>query len=111
MLRRIIGSFFIAFLVVGGGRFGTTILKDLPSIEEIEDFSFKQATTITDRNGEVLYRMFEENRQYVPYEEVSENFVDAIIATEDQRFRENPGVDPKGMVRAVRTDLRYGKTQ
>ena len=86
-------------------------MKDLPNIDEIENFSFKQATTITDRNGEVLYRMFEENRQYVSYEEISSNFVEAIIATEDKRFWENAGIDPLGMLRALITDLRYGKTQ
>gem|GEM_PF-5042176 len=61
--------------VVGGGWFWINIINKLPDIEEIENFNFKQATTITDRNGEVLYRMFEENRQYVAYDEISPYFV------------------------------------
>jgi hypothetical protein len=28
---------------------------------------FNEATLIEDRNGEVLYKLFEENREYVPY--------------------------------------------
>jgi len=96
--------------VVGGGWFWINIINKLPDIEEIENFNFKQATTITDRNGEVLYRMFEENRQYVAYDEISPYFVKWLVATEDQRFWENAGIDPIGMVRAAITDVTQGKT-
>ncbi|MBP7848100.1 transglycosylase domain-containing protein [Patescibacteria group bacterium] len=59
----------------------------------------------------MLYKLFEENRDYVTYEDISKYFVDALIATEDQRFRDNPGVDRKGTLRAGITDIRYGKSQ
>jgi penicillin-binding protein 1A len=75
-------------------------MKDLPDIAEIENYSFKQATTITDKHDEVLYTLFEENRQYIPFENMSENFTHALIATEDQRFWTNPGIDRKGTLRA-----------
>lgn len=98
------------FVAVAGIRWYTTIIRDLPDISEIENFTFKEATVITDRNGEVLYRLFDENREYVWYENISPYFVNALVATEDQRFRENPGVDRKWTLRAGLTDLRYGKT-
>lgn len=96
--------------VVGWWRFRIKIVNQLPDIEEIENFNFKQATTITDRNWTVLYRMFEENRKYVWYKEISPHFVNALIATEDQRFWENAGIDPIGMMRALFTDVTQGKT-
>ncbi len=98
-------------ILIWWGRLWANVLSDLPNINEIEEFKFKQATVITDRNGEVLYKLFEENRDYVPYEDISHYFVDAIIATEDQRFWDNPWVDWKGTIRAWITDLRYGKSQ
>jgi penicillin-binding protein 1A len=91
-------------------RFWTQIVTKLPDINDIEDFNFKQSTVITDRNGIVLYRMFEENRQYVPYQEISPHFVNWLVATEDQRFRENAWIDPIGMVRAAITDVTQWKT-
>lgn len=97
-------------LIAGGTRFYFNIVQQLPNISEIENFDFKQATVITDRNGEELYKLFEENRNYITYDEISQNFVNAIIATEDQRFWTNPGVDWKGTVRAGITDLTQGKT-
>ena len=54
--------------------------------------SFSQSSTIQDRNGKELYKLFEENRQYVEYEKISPNMVNAIIAVEDQDFWTNPGI-------------------
>ena len=82
----------------------------MPDIADIEEVNFSQATTITDRNGEVLYTLFEENRQYVSYDDISEYFVNALVATEDQRYWTNPGVDRKGIARAGITDITQGKS-
>jgi penicillin-binding protein 1A len=49
--------------------------------------------------------MFEENRQYIGYDEISPHFVNGLVATEDQRFWDNAGIDPIGMVRAAITDI------
>lgn len=62
---------------------------------------FNEATLIEDRNGEVLYRLFEENREYVTYTGISMNMVNAIVSLEDQRYREHNGLDTLGMVRAA----------
>lgn len=98
-------------VIILGAWFWKNILKDLPDISEIENFSFKQATIITDKHGEVLYNLFEENRQYIGYEGISENFVNALIATEDQRFWTNPWFDIKWTIRAGITDITQWKTQ
>ena len=62
---------------------------------------FNEATIIQDRNWEVLYKLFEENREYVPYSWISLNMVNAIVALEDQRYREHNGLDAMGMIRAA----------
>lgn len=111
MLLRVIGMMVAIPVVIVWAWFWANILKDLPDISEIEDLSFKQATTITDRNGEVLYTLFEENRQYIPFEDMSEKFVNAIVATEDQRFWTNPWIDRKGIIRAWIVDLTTDRTQ
>lgn len=91
--------------------FYVNIVQELPDIEEVENFAFKEATVITDRDWEVLYRLFEENRKYVEFENISPDFVNALIATEDQRFWENPWVDWKWTLRAGITDILEWKTQ
>ena len=84
---------FIFFLLVFGIRFTKNILADLPDVSKINDMVFNEATLIEDRNGEVLYRLFEENREYVPFSGISTNMVNAIVALEDQRYREHDGLD------------------
>jgi len=98
-------------LILVGIRFYLNVIRELPDIADIENADFNQTTVITDRNGVELYKLYEENRDYIDYGEISDNFVNALVATEDQRFWENPGVDRKGIIRAGITDIRYGKTQ
>jgi penicillin-binding protein 1A len=77
-----------------------TVYKDLPDVATIKDMVFAQATVITDRNGKELYKLFEQNRQYVPYEAISETMINAIIAMEDQRYWEHSWLDAVGILRA-----------
>lgn len=77
-----------------------TVYKDLPDVSTIKDMVFSQATVITDRNGTELYKLFEQNRQYVPYEEISPTMINAIIAMEDQRYWDHSGLDAVGIFRA-----------
>lgn len=94
---------------IWAARFHTNIIKKLPDISEIENFSFKQTSTIVDRNGEVLFKLFDENRRYIGFDQISEHFINGLVATEDQRFWANPGVDRKGTLRAWITDITQWK--
>jgi penicillin-binding protein 1A len=76
------------------------ILKHLPDVSQIKDIQLTQATVITDRNGVELYKIFDENREYVTFENISKHMVDAIVAVEDQRYWEHEGLDPMGIFRA-----------
>ena len=77
------------------------ILSDLPNIEDLEKInSFSQASTVVDRNNKELYKIFEENRQYVGIDKISPILQDAIVATEDQTFWDNAGVDFYGIAKA-----------
>ena len=50
----------------------------------------------------------QEHRQYVPFERLPAAWVDAIVAAEDQRFWEHPGVDPQGIARAMVQNAKAG---
>ncbi|MEI6773712.1 MAG: hypothetical protein WCL18_02590 [bacterium] len=58
---------FVLGVVVFGFWFTRNILIDLPDVSKINDMVFSEATIIQDRNGEVLYKLFDENREYVSY--------------------------------------------
>ena len=65
-----------------------------------------------DLEPELITGLFEkvwEERKLVSLAEVPLNLVNAVIATEDQRFRKHPGVDPRAVLRAVLSNLRAGR--
>jgi len=45
--------------------FKKNILDKVPDVAHIENIVFSQTTKITDRNGVLLYKVFNENRKYV----------------------------------------------
>lgn len=85
-------------------------LSDLPSVQEMEKLEFAEASTIYDKNGIELYKIFKEKRTYVTFEEINKNMINALVAWEDKRFWENPGIDLFWITRAA---LYYfsGKTE
>ena len=84
------------------------VATQLPIIsnETLENGNFSQTSTVSDRNGEALYRFYEENREFVDFEAIAPQTINAFIAIEDQSFWQNGGVDFKGLLRNV-----YGTIQ
>jgi penicillin-binding protein 1A len=60
-----------------------------------------QRSLIFDCNGQPFARRAGENRVLVPISKVSPYFIDALLAREDSRFYQHPGVDPVGILRAI----------
>jgi penicillin-binding protein 1A len=61
----------------------------------------KERSTVFDMDGKIWGRLQGENRVPVKLDEVSANFVAALLAREDTRFYSHFGVDPKGLARAL----------
>lgn len=83
----------------------------LPSPDEVvrrEGFS----TKIIDRNGEVLYDIYEEERRTpVEIDQIPEYLKQAVVAIEDKNFYKHSGFDPIGMVRGVSRLFTRGRAQ
>ncbi|MDX2202978.1 MAG: PBP1A family penicillin-binding protein [Hyphomicrobiaceae bacterium] len=60
----------------------------------------RDGTLLTDRGGA---------EAYVPFEQLPQQLVDAVVATEDKRFFDHWGLDPVGLLRALYTNLRSGR--
>ncbi|MGB5404716.1 penicillin-binding protein 1A [Robiginitalea sp.] len=87
----------LVFLLASWGVFG-----DMPTFERLENPQTNLATEIISSDGKTLGKFFlEDNRTDVPYSELPQNLVQALIATEDARFYDHSGVDARGTIRAV----------
>lgn len=83
--------FFAIFIVlIGFGAFG-----DIPSFRAIEHPKSNEATEIISEDGKVLGTYFVKNRSNVNYSQISPNVINALIATEDIRYRSHSGIDFK----------------
>ncbi|WP_066632215.1 transglycosylase domain-containing protein [Labilibacter marinus] len=87
---------FILFLSISQGFLGV-----MPSFEELENPKNSLATEIFSDDGKVLGNFAIENRTFVDYEDLSPYIVNALVATEDLRFYDHSGVDPRGLARAI----------
>jgi penicillin-binding protein 1A len=68
-----------------------------PSLDELEDPYIQQASELYTADGQLLGRYFIENRSPVTYDEISPILVEALIATEDVRFRRHAGIDMRAL--------------
>jgi len=90
----------------------TYIAQSLPAPERLANYPQAQSTKIFDRNGELLFELFDPNagrRTLVPLAKIPPVLKQATIATEDPSFYSNPGVDWRGIARAVYYLLITGK--
>jgi penicillin-binding protein 1A len=60
-----------------------------------------QRSAVYDKDGNFYSRLAGENRVVVPFDKISNDFVNALLAREDTRFYYHHGIDPVGIARAV----------
>ncbi len=70
----------------------------MPSLERLENPKSDLASVIYTSDFEELGKYFRYNRTPIKYEDISPNFINALLATEDVRFEEHSGIDLKGML-------------
>lgn len=86
----------LIFLSASWGLFG-----ELPPYEYLENPQTNLASQIISSDGKLLGKFYlDDNRTDVKFEELPDNLVNALIATEDARFRDHSGIDARGTVRA-----------
>ena len=86
----------LLFVLAAGEVFGK-----LPTFEDLENPENNFATEIISIDGKTLGKYAIENRTPVTFEELPSNLVQALVATEDERFFEHSGIDFRGTLRAV----------
>ena len=77
---------------------------DMGRMERMES-----ASLIYDRKGDLMGKIFIQNRDPVPYEKLSPLLIQAVVAAEDQRFWEHDGVDYFGILRAAQANWTAGR--
>lgn len=80
----------------------------LPSLEQLHNIEPSLTTTIYSADGEVLQEYYLQRRILVPLKKMPSVLLEALLATEDQRFYQHWGVDLPGVIRAFFSNIRKG---
>ncbi|MBE0488974.1 MAG: penicillin-binding protein 1A [Halomonas sp.] len=73
----------------------------LPDVRQLQDFELHSPLRIFTRDGKLMGEFGEERRMPVEFEEIPEDFIQALLSAEDANFFEHRGVDPRGLARAA----------
>ncbi|MCK5722547.1 MAG: transglycosylase domain-containing protein, partial [Gammaproteobacteria bacterium] len=97
----------LAFLFIGGAYL--YLSPRLPSIETLKDVQLQVPLRVYTKSGELIAEFGEMKRTPLKYAEFPQHLINAVLAAEDDRFFEHPGVDYQGILRAVVHLIRTGK--
>ena len=103
-IAKIILSTLLTLLIIGGIAAAVIymhIRESLPDVSTLKNVELQQPMQIFTADGKLMGEVGEERRIPVKLSDIPKPLIDAIIATEDVRFYEHKGVDPKGIARAL----------
>ena len=91
----------IFILIVSIGAFGI-----LQSEKELQNYKNASASVVLSEEGELIGKIFTENRTNITYAQLPKNLINALVATEDARYFKHKGIDSRSLVRVfVKTIL------
>jgi len=77
------------------------LLGRMPSINDIENPTASLASQVYAQDGTLMGKYYLEDRINVQYKDISKHVVNALVATEDERFYDHSGIDPRSLGRAL----------
>ena len=105
----LVGSFILG--CIGTGTVGGILwvaTRDLPTFDSFQDYQPSLVSRVYADNGEIIGQFFIERRLYTSIDQIPKALTQAVIAVEDTRFLEHPGLDIVGIARAAWTNLKRG---
>lgn len=73
-----------------------------------EDLVFDSASKIVDTNGDLITKLYVQDRHPVAIQDIPDSVQNAIVSIEDSRFYDHGGIDVRGIGRALYTDILAG---
>lgn len=97
----------VLFVIGAGTGYAASMLKDLPAISPTTFIEASAASTVYDRNGQVIGQITSDGDRspISSISQVSPNLVNAFVAAEDKTFYSNIGINPLSMLRATVQDV------
>ncbi len=78
-----------------------TYSNDLPDYKFLKNYKPPVSSKVYSGNGDLVSDFSQEKRIFVPFNSIPKNVINAFLSAEDKNFFSHPGVDAKGVIRAV----------
>ena len=78
----------------------------LPDYKKLESYEPPVSSRVYANNGSLIAEYAIEKRLFIPYDSIPNPVINAFLSAEDKNFFNHPGIDPKGIVRAVINNFR-----
>jgi penicillin-binding protein 1A len=107
LMPRFIKRFFWTLLSIGLASSIAAVLavvyfsQGLPKVHELADVHMQVPLRIYSQNHQLISQFGNKRRTPITLDQVPQPLIQAVLATEDSRYYEHPGVDPVGLVRAA----------
>ncbi len=82
-----------------------TYSNKLPDYKYLKSYKPPVSSKLYSGNGELVSDFSSEKRIFVPYTAISQTVINAFLSAEDKNFFDHPGVDAKGVVRAIKNNI------
>ena len=92
---------FVFIIIFGTLGLYLNLRNELPDIKSLKDVQWQTPMKIYSIDGSLISQFGEKKRKPLTFDEIPQQLIDALLATEDDRFYFHFGVDPIGMARAV----------
>ncbi len=106
-LKVLLGIILVAFLTLVGFiafaayTYWTSVYPTLPNVAELKNIQMQVPLRVYTSDEKLIAEYGEKKRIPLSYEQFPPQMVQAILASEDDRFFEHPGVDYQGILRAA----------
>ena len=77
----------------------------LPDYKYLKSYKPPVSSKLYSGNGVLVSDFSSEKRIFIPYSAISQSVINAFLSAEDKNFFDHPGVDAKGVVRAIKNNI------
>ena len=104
--KLIIGLISVSFLlVISVISILWVFSNELPDYKFLKNYKPSVSSKVYSGNGELISDFSQEKRIFVPYDAIPKKLINAFLSSEDKNFFSHPGVDAKGVMRAVLNNI------
>ena len=79
---------------------------NIPDYKFLKNYKPPVSSKVYSGNGELVADFSKEKRIFIPYSSIPKNVINSFLSAEDKNFFSHPGVDAKGVLRAIINNIK-----